>query len=82
MSDSERPDIAWIHSDPEPKRHNYVRRQLELIASGALVLPSQPGSSELRVYHDDWCALLVSGGYCDCNPEFEFEQDGKTVRLQ
>jgi len=29
-----------------------------------------PGSVyQLHVYHDPWCALLVAGGPCDCEPE-------------
>ena len=29
----------------------------------------KPAAYIVDVYHDDWCALLASGGACDCNPD-------------
>lgn len=52
----------------DPMRHNYVREQLRLIAAGKLRF--EPGAlNDVEVRHDDWCALLVRGGYCDCDPD-------------
>jgi hypothetical protein len=52
----------------DPTRHNYVRKQLALIAAGKLRF--RPGECrDLEIRHDDWCVLLVQGGYCDCDPD-------------
>jgi hypothetical protein len=61
-------------ADYNPTRHNYVRKQLRLIAEGKLdVRPGELHHVEVR--HDDWCALLVQGGYCDCNPDFRVRRE-------
>jgi hypothetical protein len=63
-----------------PGRHNYVKRLRQLHAEGKLDL--SPGEvAGLLTLHDDWCALLVTGGYCDCNPEFRLVRGGKVVVL-
>jgi hypothetical protein len=52
----------------DPARHNYIRKQATLIGEGVRTV--SPGrASRVEVAHDPWCALLVWGGYCDCDPE-------------
>lgn len=46
--------------------HNYLKKIAELYRQGRF--PSgMVGEAEVR--HDDWCALLVQGGRCDCDPD-------------
>jgi hypothetical protein len=57
----------------DPTRHNYFKKQLRLVAEGKLTL--RPGEvAHVDVLHDDWCALLVQGGYCDCDPDFRLRR--------
>jgi hypothetical protein len=52
----------------DPLKHACIRKQLWLIAEGKLNL--DPGAMQhIEVRHDDWCALLVRGGYCSCDPD-------------
>jgi len=51
-----------------PAEHNYIAKQLRLIASGVLDVPAGE-VAEVLVYHDDGCPLL-SGGTCRCDPDF------------
>ena len=47
-------------------RHNHIRLQMALFAAGKFA----PGVAyDIQVLHDDWCGLMVQGGYCDCNCE-------------
>lgn len=53
------------------KRHNYVKKLLDLVDAGKLDL--DPGTlHHLHVFHDDDCAVW-DGGFCDCAPEFILE---------
>jgi hypothetical protein len=52
----------------DPSRHNYIKKQMRLISEGKLV--ARPGQAlHIHIAHDDWCALLTRGGYCDCDPD-------------
>jgi hypothetical protein len=52
----------------DPMRHNHIKKQLRLVAEGKLRV--RPGQAlHVEVAHDDWCALLVRGDYCDCDPD-------------
>jgi hypothetical protein len=53
----------------DPTRHNYVQKQLRLIAEGKLRV--RPGTAQhVEVAHDDWCdALTGKGLYCNCDPD-------------
>jgi hypothetical protein len=46
--------------------HNYIRKIAELHRRGAIP-EGRAGEAEVR--HDDWCAMLVQGGRCDCDPD-------------
>jgi hypothetical protein len=37
--------------------------------------------SEQWVRHDDWCALLIQGLACDCDPDIEIEVRGARYRI-
>jgi hypothetical protein len=61
-------------ADYEPLRHAYIRKQLRLIAEGKLRVA--PGARQhVEVRHDDRCALLVQGGYCDCDPDIRVRKE-------
>ena len=48
------------------KQDSYVTKLLAMIESGEL---QQGRLSHVETRHDDWCAFLVQGGVCDCDPE-------------
>jgi hypothetical protein len=51
----------------DPARHNYVRKQLRMVAEGKL--PVRPGRLQhVEVRHDDNCPIF-GGGYCACDPD-------------
>jgi hypothetical protein len=51
----------------DPTKHNYFRKQMELLAAGVI----RPGQVALvDIYHDDWCQIFT-GGYCNCDPEIQ-----------
>jgi hypothetical protein len=59
-----------VPGDYDPPRHNHVRKLQRLLAEGKLAV--KPGALQgLEVLHDDWCALLTRGGYCNCDPIIE-----------
>jgi hypothetical protein len=66
-----KPRTLWTsrHGWTEATVPNYVSKLERLIASGELkVTPGVTYENQIR--HDDWCAMLVQGGVCDCDPEF------------
>ena len=52
---------------------------LPLLAQIAAV--ARPGEAQhITVLHDDWCALLASGGPCNCEPEIMLGKPGESAR--
>lgn len=63
---------ALIVGDPD---HNHNKLLVWALSTGR-VLKVEPGVQDLRVLHDDWCALLsTAGGRCNCEPEIQFGMD-------
>jgi hypothetical protein len=66
-------DLAYmfkIKRKSKPRTEHAYRVRLDrMIHSG--MLPTSPGLHELYVRHDPHCKLL-RGGFCNCNPDFEF----------
>jgi hypothetical protein len=54
------------------KEHAYRVRLRAMIEHG--MLPMSPGLHELYVRHDPDCKLW-RGGYCNCDPTFEFQHE-------
>jgi hypothetical protein len=60
--------LAHVPAEYDPTRHNYALKAARLIAEGKLAV--RPGClTNVVVIHDDWCALLTTGSFCDCDPE-------------
>jgi hypothetical protein len=49
----------------DPTRHNFYRKLLGMYVRGEI---SYTNLALVDIYHDDWCGIL-SGGYCNCDPE-------------
>jgi len=52
-------------------RHNHNRKLAVAVQAGQISSSSVGGAGALflSIRHDDWCALLRHGGYCNCDPE-------------
>lgn len=53
-------------SDKKPKEPAYYPVVVRFLDKHGV----KPGQvHEVTILHDDWCAMLVTGGVCNCNPE-------------
>jgi hypothetical protein len=68
---------------PNRRRREQAKLPRYLPAVLAIGRTLKPGTVQvIEVRHDDWCALLVQGGRCDCNPEVRLPRpvDGEPRR--
>jgi hypothetical protein len=67
-----------INSQPEIPE--YTGRMIRAFARYPGLFPGGAITHHF-IEHDHWCALLVQGCACDCNPDVELEVQGKHYRV-
>lgn len=58
---------------PRGEIPQYVQKLLDQVRRGQLA----PGVHEVRILHEDGCALIAGRGLCDCNADVRVDLHGK-----